>query len=144
MKKIMFLLVMIAGMLSFTETNAQRATLMPLVAGDTVSTSASLDTVSKVISATAGYSAIGIQVNAIKTAGTITAKAYLYSSLDGTTYNLTDSSAAFANVATAQSVWFTKVTAPYTYYKVQVRPPSSATSTEGLAVRVYYVLRKHD
>lgn len=144
MKKIKFLMVMIAGLLSFTESKAQEATLMPLAAGDTVSTSSSLDTVSKVIRATAGYSALGIQVNALKVSGTITAKAYLYSSLDGTTYNLTDSASAFANSASAQSVWFTKTTTPYTYYKVQVRNVGGTTSTEALAIRIYYVLRKHD
>lgn len=134
---------MIAGLLSFT-ANAQRATLLPTIAGDTVSTSTSLDTVSKVITATAGYSAMGIQVVGTKVSGTITAKAYLYGSLDGSAYNLTDSATAFANSAGAQSVWFTKVTTPYTYYKVQVRNVGGATSTEALAVKVYYVFRRHD
>ena len=143
MKKILFVLVMMAGLLSFTSVNAQRATLIPIVAGDTVSTSSSLDTVSKVIPITDGYSALGIQVVATKTAGTITSKAYIYGSLDGTNYVITDSSAAFANAAGAQSVVFTKTSTPYVYYKVQVRPPTSATSTEGLAVKVYYVARRY-
>lgn len=128
----------------FTTSYAQRASYIPIVEGDTVSTSSSLDTVSKVLTVTAGYSALGIQVVGTKTAGTITSKAYIYSSLDGNNYLLTDSSAAFANAAGAQSVFFTKTTTPYVYYKIQVRPPSSATTTEGLAVKVYYVLRKHD
>ena len=145
MKKIMFLLVMVAGLLSFTESQAQRATLMATVAGDTVSTSTSLDTVSKVISVTSGYSALGIQVVGTKTSGTVTAKAYLYGSLDGSAYNLTDSATAFANSAGAQSVWFTKTAGlPYVYYKVQVRNVGGATSSEGLAVKVYYVLRRFD
>ncbi len=143
MKKILFVLVTLIGLLSFTSVNAQRATLMPTVAGDTVSTSASLDTVSKVIPITDGYSALGIQVVATKVSGTITSKAYLYGSLDGTTYVVTDSSAAFANSAGRQSAFFTKTSTPYVYYKVQVRPPSSATSTEVLAVKVYYVARRY-
>jgi hypothetical protein len=143
MKKIMFLLVMMASVLSFT-AQAQRATLFPTIAGDTVSTSASLDTVSKVITVTAGYSALGIQVVGTKVSGTITAKAYLYSSLDGSAYVLTDSAAAFANSAGAQSVWFTKTTTPYVFYKVMVRNIGASTSTEALAVKVYYVARRHD
>lgn len=141
MKKFLSLMLVMS---LFTASYAQRASYIPIVEGDTVSTSSSLDTVSKVLTVTAGYSALGIQVVGTKTAGTITSKAYLYSSLDGNNYLLTDSSAAFANAAGAQSVFFTKTTTPYVYYKIQVRPPSSATTTEGLAVKVYYVLRKHD
>lgn len=143
MKKILFVLVTLIGLLSFTSVNAQRATLMPTVAGDTVSTSSSLDTVSKVITITDGYSALGIQVVATKVSGTITSKAYLYGSLDGTTYVITDSSSAFANSAGAQSAFFTKSSTPYVYYKVQVRPPTSGTTTEALAVKVYYVARRY-
>ena len=133
---------MIIAIVSFT--NAQRATQFPIIAGDTVITSSSLDTVSKTFTATAGYSAIGIQVVGTKVSGTITAKAYLYGSLDGTNYVVTDSSGAFANATGAQSVSFTKVTSPYVYYNVQVRNVGGTTSTESLAVKVYYVLRKHD
>lgn len=143
MKKLFLLVVLIAGLFAYN-TQAQTATTMPLVAGDTVITSSSLDTVFKTINVTAGYSALGIQVRGTKVSGTITSKAYLYSSLDGSTWNLTDSSAAFANAAGAQSVWFTKQTTPYVYYRIQVRPPSTVPSTESLAVRVLYVLRKYD
>lgn len=139
MKKFISLLLVIcisvAGM-------AQSATLMPTILGDTISTSSSRDTVTKVIQATAGYSALGIQVNATKLSGTVSAKAYLYSSLDGTNYNLTDSSAAFAN-QTTNVVWFTKSTTPYTYYKVTVQDPiGGATSTQSVKVQLYYVLKK--
>ena len=103
MKKLISLLLM--SMVLFT-AQAQRATQMAIVAGDTVSTSASLDTVSKVFTATAGYSAMGIQVVGTKVSGTITSKAYVYSSLDGNNYLLTDSSAAFANATGAQSVLY--------------------------------------
>lgn len=144
MKKLISMLLMSMIIFSAQAQVPGRATQLAIVAGDTVSTSASLDTVFKTIPVTAGYSAFGIQVVGTKTAGTITSKAYLYSSLDDNNYLLTDSSAAFANTAGAQSVWFTKTTTPYVYYKIQVRPPSSATSTEGLAVKIYYVLRKYD
>lgn len=146
MKKFISLMLMSIVLLIASPTQAQfgSAKQMAIATGDTVSTSASLDTVSKIITATAGYAALGIQVIGTKVSGTITSKGYLYGSLDGSTYNLTDSSAAFANAAGAQSVWFTKVTTPYVFYKVQVRPPSSATTTEVLAVKVYYTLRRHD
>lgn len=142
MKKfiILSMLAMVIGM----TTQAQRATLFPLIVGDTISTSSSRDTVTKIINATAGYSALGIQVNATKISGTVSAKAYLYSSLDGTNYNLTDSSSAFAN-QTTNVVWFTKTTTPYVYYKVTVQDPiGGATSTQAVKVQVYYVLRRYD
>lgn len=142
MKKVLFLMLVI-GLTAFT-ASAQRATLLPTIAGDTVSTSSSLDTVSKVITVTAGYSALGIQVVGTKVSGTITAKAYLYGSIDGTNYVLTDSAAAFANSAGAQSVVFTKTATPYVFYKVQVRNVNTISSTEALAVKVYYVARRHD
>lgn len=141
MKKFLSLLLLVVGIAS--TTMAQRATLMTLVAGDTLVMSSSSDTVSKVITATAGYSALGIQVVQTELSGTTAGKAYLYGSLDGTNYNLTDSSAAFADQAT-NVAYFTKTTTPYVYYKVQCRPMGAATATFSGIVRVYYVLRKHD
>lgn len=126
-------------------SHAQVATQMSIVAGDTISTTASLDTVFKTIRITAGYSALGFQVVGTKISGTITSKAYLYSSLDGNNYVVTDSSAAFANAAGAQSVFFTKTSGlPYVYYQVQVRQPGTSSSTESMAVKVLYVARRFD
>jgi len=142
MKKFLILLSMVVGIAS--TTMAQRATLMPLIAGDTLVTSSSRDTVTKIITATAGYGALGIQVVTTKISGTVAGKAYLYSSLDGTNYNLTDSSAAFAN-QTTNTAFFTKTTTPYVYYKVTVQDAiGGSTSTQSNIVRVYYVLRKND
>jgi hypothetical protein len=142
MKK--FIILSVLALVVGITTQAQRATLFPTILADTISTSTSRDTVTKTITATAGYSALGIQVNATKISGTVSAKAYLYGSLDGTNYNLTDSSAAFAN-QTTNVVWFTKTTTPYVYYKVTVQDPiGGATSTQSVKVQVYYVLRRHD
>jgi hypothetical protein len=141
MKKILFLMLLVMSLAY--QSNAQRATLLPTILGDTVSASSGLDTVSKVIMATAGYSAFGVQVNATKVSGTVSAKAYLYGSLDGSNYTVTDSSAAFADQTTNVAV-FTKVTTPYTHYKVQVRPATGAATTQVVGVKVYYVFRKHD
>jgi len=142
MKKFLILFLAVVGVISTTV--AQQATLMPLKAGDTLTTSSSRDTVTKIINATAGYSALGIQVVTTKVSGTVAGKAYLYSSLDGTNYTLTDSSAAFAN-QTTNTAFFTKTTTPYTYYKVTVQDAiGGSTSTQSNIVRVYYVLRKYD
>ena len=143
MKKILVMMVLSLGLLFSIETKAQNATLLPLVAGDTLSQSTSSDTVTKVIRVTAGYSALGIQVVQTKLSGTGSGKVYLYGSLDGTNYNLTDSSAAFTDITT-NVAYFTKTTTPYTYYKIQARPMGAATGTQSAIVRVYYVLRKHD
>lgn len=139
MKKSLFFLYLFVISVA---VKAQSAVVFPTVYGDTVITSSSLDTVTKTLPSTAGYSALTIQVNAIKVSGTITAKAYLYGSLDGVTYNLTDSATAFANSATAQSVWFTKTNPAYTKYKIQVRNVAGTTSTESLAIKVWYMLHK--
>lgn len=141
MKKFI-ILSMLALVIGIT-THAQRATLMPLVAGDTLVMSSSSDSVTKIITATAGYSALGIAVVQTELSGTTAGKAYLYGSLDGTNYNLTDSSAAFAD-QTTNVAFFTKTTTPYVYYKVQCRPMGAATATFTGIVRVYYVLRRHD
>lgn len=141
MKKFMFLLAL------FTATTfasmAQNATQFSLVAGDTVVTAATLDTVFKTLPVTAGYSALGIQVVATKISGTVTSKAYLYGSIDGTNYTVTDS-VAFTNTAGAQSAFFTKSTTPYTRYQIQIRQPGVSTSTESLATKTYYVLRRYN
>ena len=129
---------------SMGNVHAQFAKPLPLIAGDTISTSSSLDSVTKIINSTAGYSSLAIQVNAVKVSGSITAKAYLYSSLDGVTYNLTDSATAFANAAGAQSVWFTKTAPPYTYYKIQVRNVGTIASTESLALRFWVVQKLYN
>lgn len=143
MKKMLFLMVMIAG-LSFTmQTVAQNATLIPLAAGDTLSQSSSSDTVSKVIRVTAGYSAMTIQVNQTKLSGTGSGKVYLYGSLDGTNYILTDSSAAFTDVTT-NVAYFSKTPPVFNYIKVQARPMGAATGTQSAIVRVYYRLSKYD
>lgn len=142
MKKVMFLMVMMATMLSFT-SKAQNATLMPLVANDTIIASGNADTVSKVINVTSGYGVMGVQVNATKISGTVALKAYIYGSMDGTNYVISDSSAAFADQA-SNVVQFSKTTPAYTYYKVMVRPPTTAASTQSVIIRVYYVLRRYN
>lgn len=140
MKKLISLLLVIG--IAFTSL-AQTATLLPLIAGDTISTSSSRDTVAKVITATAGYSVASFEIGGTKISGTVSLKAYLYGSVLGTNYNLIDSSAAFAN-QTTNAAWFIKTTPGYNYYKVTVQDPiGGSTSTQAVQVRVGYVLKKY-
>jgi hypothetical protein len=132
MKKILILMFVIIGAI---QSQAQRATLIPLAAGDTA---VNTTTANKVISATAGYSAIGIQPVITKVSGTVAGKAYLYQSLDGTNYIKTDS-ITLADQTTNTTIW-TKTTTPAVYYKVQV----AGSGTMSAIMRVYYVARKHD
>jgi hypothetical protein len=142
MKKILGFMVMLVLTLSITASvKAQSAILFPLIAGDSINTIATKDTVFKVIPATAGYSAIGIQVVTTKISGTVAGKAYLYGSLDGVNYVVSDSSAAFVD-QTTNVAQFTKSNAPFTYYQVQVRESGSAVSTQVNRVRVYYALKR--
>lgn len=142
MKNLFGFILLVIG-LSFN-SNAQIGRKMTIVAGDTVITSSSLDTVSKIIPATAGYSTMAIKVRATKVSGTVTCKAYLYGSVDNITYVVTDSTSAFANSAGAQDVYFVKTGGlPYSHYNVQVRPPTSAATTESVAVEVTPLLKKY-
>lgn len=141
MKRLLF--VIASFLMLATITEAQRASVFPTIAGDTVITSATRDTVTKIISVSAGYSHLAIQVNATKVSGTVTCKAYIYQSLDGVNYAITDSSTAFADAAGTQIYQISKVPPPYGYYKVQVRNVGLTASTESVAIKVYYVLRKY-
>lgn len=99
MKKLITMLVMIVGMLSLTNANAQHGSpaTLPLVAGDSLATA---DTVFKKIPVTGGYNSLGIQVSIKKGTGTLDGKFYLYTSVNGQSYVLTDS-ASFSAVPTA-------------------------------------------
>ena len=134
MKHVMILFALVVGLVM--SVNAQRATLLPLVAGDTVVNTGS---VTKTISVSAGYSAIGVQTVITKISGTVGGTAILYNSLDGTNYSSTGDTLTLTNVTTNSKV-FGKVTAPGTYYKVV----ATGTGTMSAQVRLYYVLRKHD
>ena len=139
MKKFIFFLVVMAGMLSFTESKAQRYTALPLIAGDTI---ANHDTVSKTISATAGYSTGSFKVEYTKNSGTVALKAYLYCG-DGTDFDLTDSTSAFSNAS--GYVYINKTGGlPYSHYKVQIRPSTTAAATQSVKIVVKPLLKKYD
>jgi len=148
MKKLLFILSLVV--LSFvTKAQTGQAYSIPTVQGDTLNNA---DTVSKVVKATAGYSAIGIQVNLNKISGTVAGKAYLYQSQDGYNYALTDSAsyttapwfgskgAYSALVPTYTHVaYFQKQTSPSTYYLVK----AVSSGTVSAAVKVLYTSRQY-
>ncbi len=106
---------------------------MRLTAGDTA---VNTTPAAKIITASAGYNAIGIQPVITKVSGTVAGKAYLLWSLDKVNYIKTDS-ITLTNVTTNTAIW-TKQTTPAGYYKVQV----VGTGTMSAILSVWYTLRK--
>ena len=120
----------------------------PLIAKDTLTNA---DTLTKSIHITEGISELGIQVVVNKLSGTLAGKAYLYQSLDGKNYLLTDSasytavpvvgSAARGTVVTATGTnvaTFYKTETPSCYYVVQ----SLTSGTVSAVFTVSYTARK--
>jgi hypothetical protein len=110
----------------------------------------------RVIPATAGYSAMSIAVNVTKLTGSaITGKVYLYQSLDGANYQLTDSASYVANPqftanltgnivpSYTSTAYFQKNTTPSVYYLVAAT--SSGTVTEKVqflyTTKQYFITR---
>jgi hypothetical protein len=146
MKKLILMLVMIAGFMTVTsETKAQEGSAYPypLTAGDTLITSASKDSVTKSFTLTASYASLGIQVTTTKVSGTVVGKAYLYRSNDGVNYVVTDSSAAFLN-QTTNVAQFEKADPSFQYYRIQVREPDGAVNTQSNIVRFYLTTRPYE
>jgi hypothetical protein len=142
MKKIMFLAVMIAGLLSFTESKAQVWQRASLVAGDTVVTSASKDTVQKTIALTAGYSSTSFKIKYTKISGTVALKAYIYPG-DGTDFDTSpsDSTAAFSNAS--GYVYIDKaVPLPRSHYRIDVRTADGANTTQSVKIEVFYLPKR--
>lgn len=134
MKKILILMFVIIGIAY--QSQAQKASVFPLVSADSLTNA---DTVSKVITLTAGYSGIIIQPIVSKVSGTSAGTVVLYESLDGTNYKSTGDTLSLTNVAAQSALWHKTSPVPV-YYKVT--GISSGTVVEIL--RVYYVARKHD
>lgn len=114
-----------------------------VIQGDTIIASAGLDTTSKTLPATAGYSNLAIQINATKISGTVSLKAYLYVSVDAVNYIVSDSSTAFAD-QTTNIIQFAKSAPTFPYYKIQVRPATGAATTQSVALKFFYSLKRYD
>jgi hypothetical protein len=119
----------------------------PVIAGDSLVTA---DTVFKRINVTAGYSSVGIQVDIKKGTGTLDGKFYLYKSVNGGRFVLSDS-ASFSAVVTHASLItnagythtaiIEKVAPAGTRYLVAAVQTGSLTASP---VLVSYTARKHD
>lgn len=157
MKRLLFLLLTIATIFTVETAHAQapygKAFVFPLIAGDTLN---NIDTVAKVIPATAGYSTLGIQANLNKLSGTLTTglgcKLYLYRSInDSRNYVLVDSALYVAvPVGAAGSVFgatngythtaqITVDRSPGVYYLVA----ATSTGTVSAAVQIGYTARQY-
>lgn len=110
---------------------------LPLAIGDTI---LNTTTVSKIISATGGYSGAVIQVITVSQSGTRAGVARLFGSTDnGTTYD---------RINTTDSVTFSATTAHYTFKVLGPLPPRikvavAGSGTQATLVSVWYVLRKY-
>lgn len=141
MKKVFLLIIIAFGFLT-SEAQFGSAATFQTVAGDTL---ANVDTVSKVIKATAGYNAIGVQVNVKVLTGTLAGKAYLYKSYDGINYQVSDSASYVPIISSSYNIptythtaIFEKVTVPSVNYRVW----AVSTGTVSAPVQISYTLRK--
>lgn len=141
MKNIL-LIVVFAALSMASKAQNGTAAAFPLAAGDTLT---NVDSVSKVIKCTAGYNAMGIQVLVNKLSGTLSGKAYLFESMDGTNFQIHDSASYVATQTSSyytptytNSATFNKVTTPGVYYQVLV----VSTATVSAPVKVLYTQRK--
>lgn len=149
MKKIL-LFSLLLGALSIVSVDAKAQSnpfgngqVFPLIAGDTL---VNVDSVMKIVTATAGYRDIGIQVYVNKISGTPAGKLILMASMDGVTYTQTDSIALSTpptNSATIPVAFLTaqitKSGAPFTHYLVMVTNTAASSSGQ---VKVWYTLRR--
>lgn len=148
MKKFI-LLSLLCGTLAVANTAKAQSSpygsgqLITLAAGDTLN---NVDSVMKVITATGGYRDIGIQVYVNKLSGTPAGKLILMSSMDGVTYNQTDSIALASppvNSSTTPGAFLTaqlsKTGAPFTHYLIMVTNTAGSSSGQ---VRFWYTLRR--
>jgi hypothetical protein len=134
MKKFACLMVGVVGMLS--TIFAQSGTTMPLVAGDTVVNTA---TVHKVLpKITSGYSGVVIQVKATEVDGTSAGTIGIYSSVDGTNYDLLGSAYTVTDVASQVKSFY--ITAPVPVY---LRVTQTGAGTMRSVPTVSYVMRKY-
>lgn len=132
MKSILF--IALIGLLSFS-TQAQNASVLPTVAGDTI---ANNGTVTKTLpKITGGYQGAFVQINLSKISGTGAGTVQLQVSLDNTNWVNSGSAFTITNVA-SQAATFS-VAAPVPVY---VRLLCTGSGSESVATQTYYLYRK--
>lgn len=133
MKKI---LAILSFLMAFAATSyGQRATVMPLAAGDTV---VNTGTAAKVITATAGYGGAAVQATISLLSGTGAGTVGLYGSNDGTNYVQIGSNYTITNTASQTTMFYVSTPLPV-YLKVL----ATGSGTEQAVITVKYVLRKY-
>lgn len=129
-------MLMFTGLLITSQTQAQRATVIPLAVGDTLTDAG---TASKVITATAGYSGAAVQVVLTKFSGTGAGTVVIQGSNDGTNYETIGSSFTITNVSSQNHTFY--VAAPLPVY---LKVLATGSGTESVLLQVKYVLRKYN
>lgn len=115
------------------------------VAGDSLVTN---DTVYRVITVSAGYPVLGVTVNIKKGTGTLDGKAYIFTSMDGSTYLRTDSATftavpslpGIASTGYTHSAQFSKSVPIGVKYLVMATQSGSLTASP---VQFQYTARKY-
>lgn len=114
---------------------AQSNSVMPLLAGDTITNTG---TVTKVMpSITGGYAGVVFQPVVTKISGTAAGTGVLYESMDGTNYKSTGDTLTLANVTT-NTIVIKKIHPNPVWYKWIF----TGSGTESAVVRFNYVYRK--
>lgn len=133
MKNLVFLFALVIGLVF--QSQAQRATTMPLAAGDTVTNS---DTAAKIISPITGsYSGIVIQAKATEISGTSAGTIKVQGSLDGVNYDTLTAAKTVLDVASQTHSFY--IAAPLPVY-LKVLQTGSGTMSSVLSVK--YVLKR--
>lgn len=135
MKKILFLVSCVAALVCSVPVQAQRATTMPLIAGDTLNNTTP---VTKTLPAiTAGYEGAAITLRYKKISGTNAGNGVLYQSLLGVDYRATGDT---LKMATDTVLNIFKVAPLPVFYRVVATGSGSMSGV----LKIDYVLRKHD
>lgn len=140
MKKLLFVLCTFSCMLVIMKptAQAQTATLLPLLAGDTLNNT---DTLYKTISVTSGYSVFGVEVDVTKLSGTVAGNVVLIGSLSGANYTpVAGDTVALANTTGTQVLKFRRVSPDGTSYRLQF----ISSGTQSYVPRIYFVLKKYN
>lgn len=135
MKKILILLFLFA-LLGSTSAQFASGLMIKQTTSDTIKTGAL--TVTKYITLTSGYNAVGIQSVVTKVDGTPAGNAKLYGSIDGTNYvQISADTLAIANVATSTKIW-TLTGIPYAKLKLVYTGVGTMRALE----KTWYTARK--
>lgn len=130
-----FALVAISMLSTTGDAQAQSPTKLPVVSADTL---VNADTTSKVIAITGGFSTISIQPIITKRTGTVAGKVYLYGSVDGTNYIVSDS-LTLSDVSKNTAIWI-KTPPAVGYYKIT----AITSGTQNSVLNLWYVTRRYN